>query len=243
MCEGWGEQRVKSSDPSACRITSCAITSNLGSRSPNPGDFLLQRLRRSIALSLLAPLFVGVFGACGNDSNFTQNATSTNFAIGASLYALTGTAPELPAGFEASTNTFVRPLISQFSGAANFELAVDLRADGKVLLMPVRSLIPFAPAPTGGAPSIALLKSAQPFDVVVRAPANGAFVNDSVAVASAGDTFLIKVNSSGCVYGEPLYGKFVIDSVIVAQRRMVVRALMNLNCGGYRSLVAGIPKD
>lgn len=191
----------------------------------------------------MAPLIGGGFGACANDANFTQNATSTNFITGANLYALTGTPPELPAGFEATSNSFVRPLVGQFSGAVNFELAFDIRADGKVLLLPVRALIPFAPAPSGGAPSIALLKSAQPFDVVTRAPANAAFVNDSVAVASAGDTYLIKVNTSNCVYGEPLYGKIVIDSVIVAQRRMVVRALMNLNCGGYRSLLIGIPKD
>lgn len=204
----------------------------------------MKRLRRAITLGLVAPLSWGVFGACANDANFTQTATSTNFIIGADLYALTGTAPELPAGYEASSNTFVRPLVSQFSGTVNFELAFDIRADGKVLLMPVRSIVPDAPAPARiGAPSIALLKSTQPFDVITRAPSNGAFVNDSVAIASAGDTFLIKVNTSNCVYGEPLYGKLVIDSVIVSQRRMVVRALTNLNCGGYRSLTIGIPKD
>ena len=195
-------------------------------------------------MTSLAPVLGGLMGACGNDSNFTQDATTTNTTVTASLYALTGTAPELLAGYEASTNTFVRPLVSQFGGSVNFELAVDIRADGKVLLMPVRALIPFAPAPAAGAPSIALLKSVQPFDAIVRAPTSNAFVADSVQVASAGDTFLIKVVSSGCVYGEPLYGKFVIDSVIVAQRRMVVRAMTNLNCGGYRSLVSGsIPKD
>ncbi|MEO7363403.1 MAG: hypothetical protein ABI120_23925, partial [Gemmatimonadaceae bacterium] len=200
----------------------------------------MKRLRRTIALCLVVPFIGAVFGACANDANFTQNATSTNFIIASNLYALTGTAPELLAGYEASTNSFVRPLVGQFSGIVNFELAFDIRADGKVLLLPVRSLIPFAPSPSGGAPSVALLKSAQPFDLLTRAPTSAAFVNDSVAVASAGDTFLIKVNTSNCVYGEPLYGKIVIDSVIVAERRMVVRALTNLNCGGYRSLIIGI---
>ncbi len=209
-----------------------------------PGFSTLKRLRRAFALPLLAPLIAVVAGACGNDSSFTQNATSTNTTLTASLYALTGSAPELPAGYNATTNSFVRPLVSQSSGATNFELAVDIRSDGKVLLMPVRALIPFAPAPASGAPSIALLKSAQPFDLITRAPTSNAYVVDSVQVASAGDTFLIKVISSGCVYGEPLYGKIVIDSVFVAQRRMVVRAMTNLNCGGYRSLVSGsIPKD
>ena len=97
----------------------------------------------------MAPLIGGVFGACANDANFTQNATSTNFIVAANLYALTGSAPELPAGYEATSNSFVRPLVGQFSGTVNFELAFDIRADGKVLLIPVRSVIPFAPAPTG----------------------------------------------------------------------------------------------
>lgn len=204
----------------------------------------MKRLRRAIAIGLLTSLIGAAVGACGNDSNFTQDATSTNTTVSASLYALTGSSPELQAGYEASTNSFVRPLVGQFTGTVNFELAVDIRADGKVLLMPVRAVIPFAPVPASGAPSIALQKSTQPFDLLTRAPTGGAYVTDSVAVASAGDTFLIKVISSGCVYGEPLYGKFVIDSIIVSQRRMVVRAMTNLNCGGYRSLVSGsIPKD
>ena len=227
------------------RLPDHELSDNL-QRSPTlsePRYSTLKRPRRTVALSLLAPLMTGVFGACGNDSNFTQNATSTNAQISGNLYALTGTAPELPAGYEVSSNTFVRPLVGQFSGAANFDLAVDIRADGKVLLIPVRAIVPFAPAPAGGAASVALLKSTQPYDLLTRAPATGAFITDSVAVASVGDTFLIKLITSNCVYGEPLYGKFVIDSLIVSQRRMVVRAITNLNCGGYRSLVAGIPKD
>ncbi|MEP6835747.1 MAG: hypothetical protein ABJB74_20335 [Gemmatimonas sp.] len=208
----------------------------------------MKRLRRAIGLAVLAPLLGAAVGACGNDSNFTQTAVTTNIVVSANLFALTGTAPELPAGYEAISNTFVRPLVGQFSGAVNFDLAVDIRADGKVLLMPARALVPFAPAPQSpdgrGAPSIALLKSTQPFDLLTIAPTSDKYVADSVTVASAGDTFLLKLISSGCVYGEPLYGKFVIDSIIVAERRMVVRAMTNVNCGGYRSLISGvIPKD
>lgn len=228
------------------RLPDHELSDNL-QRSPMlspPENIPLKRLRRAIALTVLAPLLVGAFGACGDDSTLTQDATTTNTVVSGSLYALTGSSPELPAGYAASSNAFVRPLVGQFSGVVNFELAVDIRDDGKVLLIPARALVPFAPAPSSGAPSIALLKSGQAFDILTRAPNGEGYVADSVQVASAGDTFLLKVVSSGCVYGEPLYGKLVIDSVIVSQRRMVVRAMTNLNCGGYRSLVSGsIPKD
>lgn len=200
---------------------------------------MLKRPGRSSALSLLAPLLAGGLLACGNDNNFTQDATSTNTEVRASVYALSGTSPELQSAYEASTNSFVRPIVGQATGATNFEVAFDILPDGKVLLLTVRSIVPAGPS----SPQIALLKSVTPYDQIVRAPGSGAYVVDSTAVASAGDTFLIKVVNPRCTYGEPFYGKILIDSVVVPQRRIVVRALTNLNCGGYRSLVAGLPKD
>lgn len=180
--------------------------------------------------------------ACGADSNLTQDATSENVTVSSSVYALTGSSPELLAAYEASTNMFVRPIVGQFTGAANFELAFDIRDDGKVLLLPVRALVPFAPSPPGGAAHLGLQKSGTAFDLIQRAPSSG-YTLDSVVVASVGETYLLKLPSAGCFYGEPFYGKLVLDSVIVEQRRIVVRALTNRNCGGFRSLSPGLPKD
>ncbi|MEO7358869.1 MAG: hypothetical protein ABI120_00980, partial [Gemmatimonadaceae bacterium] len=133
-------------------------------------------------------------------------------------------------------------IVGQGTGVVNFDLAFDINAAGNVVIYPVRALVPFAPAPTGGAPSIGLLKSPSDFDVIGVAPIRG-YVLDTAVVASRGDTYLFKLVTSGCIYGEPLYGKIVIDSVIIAERRLQVRALTNRNCGGYRSLAAGIPTN
>ncbi|MEO7998011.1 MAG: hypothetical protein ABI852_11235, partial [Gemmatimonadaceae bacterium] len=133
----------------------------------------MKRLLRPAFLALLAPLVVAALGACGNDSNFTQDATTTNVAVSASVYALSGSSPELQAAYQASTNAFVRPIVGQFTGVVNFDIAFDINSAGKVVLLPVRTLVPFAPAPASGAPSIGLLKSVSAFDVIEKAPTKG----------------------------------------------------------------------
>lgn len=202
----------------------------------------MKRFRGTTLLALLAPLALSQLAACSDDGNFTQDATRENVTNAASVYALTGSGPELPAAYSVANAAFVRPTVGQSSGLVNFEIAFDIRADGKVLLIPVRAVVPFPPQPISGAPSVGLLKSGTAFDLVSRAATSG-YVTDTTAVASAGDTYLYRLNSSGCIYGEPFYGKLVLDSVIVSQRRIVVRALTNRNCGGYRSLTEGIPKN
>lgn len=242
MCRRLGDSpsEVKQSK----RLPEHELSDNL-QRSPipsGPGIFLLKRFRGTHFLALLAPLAAGVFTACSDDGNFTQDATRENVVNASSIYALSGTSPDLPAAYSASNGAFVRPIVSSSAGSVNFELAFDIRADGKVLLLPVRSLVPFPPSPVTGAPSIGLQKSGAAFDLVERAASSG-YLSDSVLVASAGETFLFRLTSAGCFYGEPYFGKLIIDSVIVSQRRMVVRALTNRNCGGYRSLTVGLPKN
>lgn len=202
----------------------------------------LNRLLRPAFLALLAPFAVMALGACGDDSNFTQEATSSNAAVGSNLYALSNSAPERLAAYSASSNTYVRPIVGEGTGIVNFDLAFDINAAGKVVIYPVRTLVPFAPAPQGGAPSIGLLKSPSDFDVIELAPTAG-YVLDTAAVVSRGETYLFKLVTSGCLYGEPLYGKIIIDSIIVAEKRLQVRALTNRNCGGYRSLAVGVPTN
>ncbi len=179
--------------------------------------------------------------ACHTDSTFTQQATTENVSRSASVYALTGSAPNLPAAYDMETESYVRPVLLS-DGSVNFTLAFDINAQGKVLLLPVRQVVPLPPFPVGGSVSLGLEKSATAYDLVTRA-ANTGYTQDSTQIASVGDTYLLKLIAAGCVYGEPYYGKLVIDSIILAERRIVVRSLTNRNCGGYRSLVAGLPKD
>lgn len=202
----------------------------------------LNRLLRPAFLALLAPLAVAALGACGNDSNFTQTATSSNAAVYSNLYALSGGSPERLGAYSASTNSFVRPIVGEGTGIVNFDLAFDINTDGKVVIYPVRTLVPFAPAPQGGAPSIGLRKSPSDFDLIELAPTGG-YVADTAVVVSRGETYLFKLITSGCAYGEPLYGKLIVDSILPAERRLQVRALTNRNCGGYRSLATGVPTN
>ena len=199
------------------------------------------RARNVTFLTVLVALLTVQLTACGKDSTFTQQATTENVSRTANVYALTGSAPELPAAYDMRTESYVRPLL-QFDGTVNFTLAFDINAQGKAVLLPVRQIVPLPPFPVGGSVSIGLAKSATPYDLLTYA-ANTGYTQDSTQIASAGDTYMLKLLAAGCVYGEPVYGKLVIDSIIVAERRIVVRTLTNRNCGGYRSLVAGLPKD
>lgn len=197
--------------------------------------------RRVTVQALLAPLVAGVLAACGNDAVFTQLATVSNVSTTASVYALTGSAPELPAAYSMVNGAFVRPAVLS-DGSVNFDLAFDIDAQGKVVILPVRKVVPTPPFPSTGAPSVGLLKSSIAYDVITRAAERG-YKLDSAVVASPGDTYFLQLPAAGCVFGEPYFGKIVIDSVFVADRRIVVRALTNRNCGGYRSLTTGLPKD
>jgi hypothetical protein len=198
------------------------------------------RACRVTFLALLAPA-VCLLVACGNGSTLTQTATTENVSTQASVYALTGSAAELPAAYNMEGATFVRPVL-QPNGTVNFQLAFDINADGKVVLLPVRKVTPQPPFPPSGAPSIGLVRSTIPYDQITKAATSG-YAFDSVTIASVGEAFYLQLPLAGCVYGEPYYGKLVIDSVFVAERRIVARALTNRNCGGYRSLTTGLPKN
>jgi hypothetical protein len=51
---------------------------------------------------------------------------------------------------------------------------------------------------------------------------------------------LVRLASAGCIYGEPYYAKVAVDSIIASERRIVLRTLVNRNCG-YRALTEGLP--
>jgi hypothetical protein len=183
----------------------------------------------------------GLLAACGAGTTLTQSATVANVTNSAYVYALSGSAPELPAAYDMVTGSFVRPIV-QSTGSVNFEIAFDIDSLGQALLLPVRSVAPLPPQPTTGSPSVGFRRATIGYDAITTAQQTG-YVFDSVTTAKAGDAFYIELPSAGCVYGEPYYGKMSIDSINVVDRRLVVRAMTNRNCGGYRSLVDGLPKN
>lgn len=181
--------------------------------------------------------FAALAASCGGSDGLTTPASVESFTRVFSVYALTGSSALLPAAYDFDTESLERPQVLA-SGAVNFDIAFDIGADGKVRIYPARTLIPVPPSP---APVIGVQKAAQGFLAMQRAPNNG-FLLDSIIVAGVEDAFVLELRSSPCIYGEPFYAKIAIDSIIPAERRIVVRSLVNRNCG-YRSLAEGLPKD
>lgn len=203
----------------------------------NPLIFVLDRARRTSLLAALTTFGIAALAGCSSDSPFLQPATVENEARQATVYAISGTAPSLPAAYQMSQERFVRPSVL-FDGSLNFELAFDIDAQGKVLLMPARTVVPQPPA---SAPVVGLLKLTAVFDQLTFAPDKG-YKRDTIAVASRGETWLVQLVNAGCIYGEPFYAKISIDEINLVDRSISVRALTNRNCG-YRSLVSGLPTN
>jgi len=178
-----------------------------------------------------------VVAACGGSDGLTSPASVESFTRVFSVYALTGTSGALPAAYQFTTESLERPQVLA-SGAVNFDVAFDIGSDGKVRIFPARVIVPAPPSP---APVIGSQRAAQGFIAMTRAPTTGYLV-DSVIVAGVNDSYVFELRSVGCIYGEPFYAKLAIDSIIPAERRIVVRSLVNRNCG-FRALTEGLPKD
>ena len=194
----------------------------------------LQLMRRALSFSVCG-LTVAVLISCGSANNFLTPASFENVDRQFSLYALTGTSSSLPAAYQFTTESIVRPQVLN-NGSLNFDVALDLDASGKVTVMTAKKIVPLPPA---GAPTVGLLKLTAVYDQLAIAPDKG-YVNDSTVTLAIGEAVLVRLTGSGCIYGEPIYAKFAIDSIDTVARRILVRSLVNRNCG-YRSLKAGVP--
>jgi hypothetical protein len=192
-----------------------------------------RKFKQSIAAC--AALTISLASAC-KDNGITGIASADNTIDTVTVYALTGAPVTLPAAYYFITQSLVRPQITA-SGGVNFELAFDITSDGRAALIPARIAVPDSPV---AAPRVALQKSTIPFDQLLRAPDKGYI--DSTAFASVGDTYIVQLLTSGCTYGEPVYAKVELDSILPAERRIVFRTIINRNCG-FRSLTVGLPTN
>jgi hypothetical protein len=190
-------------------------------------------LRGAAACALTASVLLA---ACSDDG-LTSPASFENVTRRFSVYALSGTSAALPAAYQFTTESLIRPQVLP-SGSINFDVAFDIGADGRVLILPVRLVVPSPPNP---APPVGVLRVSQSFEQVGRAPDRG-FQVDSAAVAGVGETVVFELFQSGCIYGESFYAKLTVDSIIPGERRIVVRSLVNRNCG-FRGLAEGLPTN
>jgi hypothetical protein len=95
--------------------------------------------------------------------------------------------------------------------------------------------------PTG---NVGIQKVGGNWSSVTKAP-NSGYRADSAVTLAIGEVAVVQVTTEVCLYairGVNVYGKFVVDSIRAADRRIYGRLASNPNCG-FRSLVPGLPKD
>lgn len=190
------------------------------------------RAPRGRAASLVAALaIVLVAGACEDPFQLRANRPTTDVSLEA--WAITGTSPTLPSVLLVPVSTMTRP-----DAAGTFDLAFDIDANGRAVVLPVGSVV----LSIAGQRPIGFLRTTQAYDAILEAPRTG-WTNDSTLVLSAGDIFLVRVQTSFCQFDfrQEVYAKFRIDSIIPAERRMRIGGRINPNCG-FRSLQTGVPE-
>lgn len=185
---------------------------------------------RSLRVAVLALAVVAI--ACGDPTR--PKAIYPNALSSYALNALTGA----PASAATAIN-FIGGA-TRADARFQFDVAFDLDANGKVVLLPVRVVGgALAGALAGSLKRVGLQVVPGSFESLRVAPETGydtlstPAVTPGTVVAVEMLDFDICLNSLG---GQTLYAKFVVDSVQAATRRVFVRAVVDPNCG-YRSVV------
>lgn len=195
-------------------------------------SFRTLRAPRGRVASLLVALAI-VLPAAACEDPFKLTATRTNTDVSLEAWAISGTSPTLPSVLLVPVSTMTRP-----DAAGSFDLAFDIDANGRAVVLPVGSIV----LALAGQRQIGFLRSSQAYDAILEAPRNG-WTNDSTLVLSAGDIFLVRVETAFCQFDfrREVYAKFRIDSILPAERRMRIAGRINPNCG-FRSLQTGVPE-
>jgi hypothetical protein len=107
-----------------------------------------------------------------------------------------------------------------------------------VTVLPVGTVV----SPISGTRVVEFQRGTGTYNTIVEAPKTG-WQADSTLTVNEGQSFLVKVNTLYCQYDlqQVVYAKFVVDSVIPAERRMKISARINPNCG-FRSFLSGVPE-
>jgi hypothetical protein len=183
---------------------------------------------------------LGVFGAaivasaCSDPIHVTAQDLVVVDTV--SVYALSGTSPSLPSGFDVFTR---QPVI--VDGLAAFDLAFDIVSPTQVRILPVR----FVVTSPSGVRNVGIRPSPGTFDQLQNAP-SGTYQTDSSLVVSIGDLIVVQTTRAFpgefCQYtiSPYLYAKISVMSIDMTARTIQFQLGIDPNCG-FRSFKSGLP--
>ena len=181
----------------------------------------------------LVALLAVALGTAACADPFQIRASRPNISARFELWAMSGSPVAFPSGLLVPQAEVVR-----LDAAGSFDLAFDIATDGRLMVWPVGSVV----SPIVGTRPIGFQLTAGVYDGVLEAPAKG-WTNDSLLVVGVGQSFLVKVSTQYCQYDlrKDIYAKVQVDSVILSERRVILSAFVNPNCG-FRSFASGVPE-
>ena len=179
------------------------------------------------AASLAAPALVLLTIACGNTG--LPTGVSQNVVDTVSLYALYGTALDLPSGFRIATPNVVRTDLE-----SDFDFAFNITPAGEAVLLPTGAL-------HLGIGSGIQIENAS-FDAITVTP-GGAYVDSLPVFVDSGTVAVVHSRATSCPLTASfgyLYAKLEVLKIDTVVRRIDLKVLTNQNCG-YHSLTPGNP--
>lgn len=187
----------------------------------------------TIRTRALGAALTALFLASACEDPIDTSAKRVNVDAQFEAWALTGAPPSFPNALLVPQTAIV-PIDAQ----GTFDLAFDIDADGRLLVLPVSRVV----QPIGGNRTIGLLRATDTYSAIVEAPRVG-WTYDSVLAVNPGGAFLVRVQTLFCQFDfrQDIYAKFFVDSVLPDERRVKLSARVNPNCG-FRSLATGIPE-
>jgi hypothetical protein len=170
--------------------------------------------------------------ACGPDP-FAVVAQDPNADVSIEVWALTGAPTNFPTVHLVPQRITTRP-----DAAASFDLAFDIDADGRLLVLPVSKVV----TPLAGNRTVGIVRTSDIYNTIVEAPRTG-WIYDSILSVNVGQTFIVRVQTQFCSVSQSseVYAKYLVDSVFPAERRIRLSGRVNPNCG-FRSFLSGIPE-
>jgi hypothetical protein len=175
----------------------------------------------SIALGLLT------IAACGNTG--LQPGVNPNTVDTVSLYALDGTALDLPSAFRIAS-----PHVLRTDQSSDFDFVFNLMAGDTAALLPTGALH------LGIGSGIATVKA--PFDSIKVVP-GGTYIDSLPVKVDSGTVAVVHSRAVSCPVTASfsfLYAKLQVMKIDTVARRIDMIVLTNQNCG-YHSLEPGHP--